>query len=122
MFPPPSLNREERRLLGFWRGLGDADRATLLRFAEYLAQDSSGETPGQAEPLDLPRPAEETVVAAIRRLTATYPMIDKDRLLHQTSGLMTQHVMQGRAAADVIDELEQLFERHYQLLRDGTSD
>ncbi|MCB1878011.1 MAG: Crp/Fnr family transcriptional regulator [Chromatiales bacterium] len=122
MFPQPQPSREERRLLRLWRALNSTDQAALLRFAEFLSLDSPERAEPLAEPDRVPRPAEESVIAAIRRLSASYPMIDKDRLLHQTSGLMTQHVLQGRAAAEVIDELEQLFENHYSQLRSGDAD
>jgi len=56
---------------------------------------------------------------AIRRLAKTYPMIDRDRLFQQTSALMAQHVMQGRPAAEVIDELEALFAETYRKMLEG---
>jgi hypothetical protein len=37
-------------------------------------------------------------------------------MLNETSVLMTQHVISGRDAAEVIDELEVLFRRHYEKL------
>ena len=43
-------------------------------------------------------------------------MLDKAAMLNETSMLMTQHIMHGRAAADVIDELEDLFEQQYRKL------
>jgi hypothetical protein len=61
----------------------------------------------------------ETVVAAIRRLSASYPMLDRRRLLNTTSSLMAQHILQGRAAAEVIDQLEQAFLEHYRELVDA---
>jgi hypothetical protein len=42
-------------------------------------------------------------------------MLDKSKLLTDTSGLVTQHIMQGRPHVEVIDELEVIFTRHYQL-------
>ena len=45
-------------------------------------------------------------------------MLDKAELLNETSVLMTQHIMQGRPADEVIDELEHVFLNHYQKLRD----
>jgi len=45
-------------------------------------------------------------------------MLEKPELLNASSVLMTQHVMQGRAIDEVIDELETLFERFYQELLD----
>ncbi len=66
------------------------------------------------EPIAISRPAQETVIAAIRRLAETYPMIDRSLVFSDTSALMTEHVMQGRPASEVIDELEALFSRLYQ--------
>jgi len=106
---------EERRLTRLYRSLGEADRHTLISFAEFLARDERpAATPQPAqEPNPLPRPEGETVVAAIRRLSLTYAMLDRGPMLHETSALMSAHVLQGRDAAEVIDSLETLFERHY---------
>lgn len=107
---------DERRLIGWLRSLGDEDRRTLLAFAEFLAgrtQPAAAPAPSP-EPLVLPRPAQESVIAAIRRLTRTYPMIERGPMLDETSLLMSSHVLQGRDAALVIDDLEALFLRHYQ--------
>jgi hypothetical protein len=41
-------------------------------------------------------------------------MLDRGPMLHETSALMSAHVLQGRDAAEVIDALEALFGRHYQ--------
>jgi hypothetical protein len=119
MLPPKRpLQPYERRLLELARGLCEDDRSTLLRFAEFLGQsatdDGGAAAQLEAEPLDIPRPDSETVVAAIRRLSATYPMLNRDDLLHQTSELMTAHVMQGQPAGVVIDELEMVFRRRYE--------
>lgn len=65
-------------------------------------------------PAALPRPEKESVVKAIKRLRATYPMLDQNKLFNETSGHMTDHVMHGKSAAEVIDELEAMFARHYQ--------
>ncbi len=115
-----SVNSPEKRLNELLRILKPDDQLALLRFAEFLAA-SPGEVKQSTEsfpvPGDIQRPAEESVIMAIKRLTATYPMINKDKLLHQTSELMSGYVMQGRAAAGVIDELEQLFAQHYQQLK-----
>jgi hypothetical protein len=43
-------------------------------------------------------------------------MLNKDKLLHEAAGLMSEHVMQGRDANVVIDELQILFHRHYEAL------
>lgn len=107
---------EERRLTRLYRSLSEADRHALIAFAEFLARDErpapSAEQP--REPTSLPRPESETVVAAIRRLSLSYSMLDRGPMLHETSALMSAHVLQGRGAAEVIDALEALFDRHYQ--------
>jgi hypothetical protein len=41
-------------------------------------------------------------------------MLERDKMLDDTSSLMMAHVIQGRAAHKVIDDLEKLFEQHYQ--------
>lgn len=111
----------ERRLLRLYRGLGAAERETLLAFAEFLARRAAAARPPEPvpEPEPIPRPAQETVIAALKRLSQTYHMLDKARMLNETSVLVAQHVMQGRPAAEVIDELEALFRAHYERLREG---
>lgn len=105
----------EKRLREILSDLPDAQAAALLEYAEFLAIRYGG--PKEVtSPLDIPRPAEESVVKAIRRLGATYPMLDRSKILNETSTLMTQHVLHGRAAAQVIDELEVMFKRHYEKL------
>ncbi|MCG5536731.1 Crp/Fnr family transcriptional regulator [Ectothiorhodospira mobilis] len=106
----------ETRLRRILRRLPQAQRETLVSFAEFLAQRHPAEEAPLPEPEAIPRPREETVVKAMKRLSATYPMLDKSRLLNETSALMSQHVMQGRPAQEVIDELETLFARHYRRL------
>ena len=125
MFPAPRpLAAEQRRLLELFSRLDKANRGTLTAFAEFLLEkqeDEDGQRepePPPAEPLAIPRPERETVVGAMRRLRETYPMIDPDRLLDEASGLMSAHLLGGRPAAEVIDELEALFERHFNDLND----
>lgn len=113
-----------RRLLRAFRQLGAADRASLLAFAEFLvSRAGAGEiapAPPLATPVPEPRPTEETVVSAIKRLRRVYPMLDGAAMLTETSGLMAAHVLQGRGAAEVIDDLEALFARRYAGLLDGS--
>jgi hypothetical protein len=121
------MTSEEARLLDLFAALAPGERDSLLAFAEFL--QTRGPSIGnvgalavpprkQVErptPLDIPRPEKEAVVAALKRLTATYPMLDKSKLLSDTSGLVTQHIMQGRPHVEVIDELEAIFSRHYRV-------
>ena len=115
--------RSERRLLELYRALDGSARETLLAFAEFLAERAGAAAPAPAgpppAPEPVPRPEGETVIAAIKRLSRTYPMLDRSRMLGETSALVAQHVMQGRPAAEVIDELEALFRAHYERMRDG---
>lgn len=86
---------------------------TLIDYAEFLLARHGRDESASEEPLPIARPPRESVVVAIKRLRATYPMIDPATILHETADLMAQHVMQGRDAVDVIDELELLFHTYY---------
>lgn len=117
------LSRDQRRLLTLHRELSARDRESLLAFAEFLLQrstDAAEEMQPHPQPKAIPRAEGESVVAAMKRLSESYHMIDKDTLLHQSAALMAAHVMQGRPADAVIDELEQLFEQAYQRLIKGS--
>ncbi len=109
------MSSADERLLELFRRLPAAEQETALAFVEFLVTRSGVdvEPAPVPEPQPIPRPDNESVIAAIRRLSESYPMLDRSKMLHETSGLMAQHVMQGRAAAEVIDELELLFRRHY---------
>jgi hypothetical protein len=123
---------ELRRLMRIYRALGEEDRSLLVAFAELMAARRVGVPagpPGRTpEPVHRPRPAGESVIAAIRRLSLTYPMLERGDMLNETSALMSAHVLQGRDATLTIDALEALFARHYEAFRsraqgtDGTSD
>jgi hypothetical protein len=108
------MSERAGRLLEVLERLPEEQGRALLEYAEYLlARHGARPAP---DPLDVPRPAEETVVRAIQRLRATYPMLDPARLLGEATELMTQHVVQGRDRIEVIDELEVLFRTHYRRL------
>ena len=113
------MTPQEKALIGFYRALPPEERRMLEAFAEFLAARSAVAPAQEAltEPVPIPRPEEETVVRAIKRLRATYPMLDPRALLHETSVCLSQHVLQGRPAREVIDELEIVFARHYQKMK-----
>jgi len=122
MFPgmPVQANKQERKLIKLFKSFDANTKETLIAFAEFLQNratpiDDSKKEKSQvaAQPLDIPRPEVESVIQAIKRLTATYPMVNKEDILHPISGLMTSHIMQGKKAAEVIDKLENLFEDEY---------
>lgn len=113
---PNAISADERRLLKRLRTLEPAERETLLAFADFLverAEPHPREPAVAREPRPAPRPEQESVVGAIKRLSHSYDMLERDVLLHETSALMSAHVLQGRSATEVIDELEALFKRHY---------
>ncbi|MBI3571696.1 MAG: Crp/Fnr family transcriptional regulator [Gammaproteobacteria bacterium] len=114
------MNKIEERLREILGRLPDEQVQQLLEYAEFLlAKHGDENTP--SEPLVIARPEVESVVAAIKRLRSTYPMLEPAKLLNETYDLMTQHVMQGRNAAEVIDELEVLFRRHYEQMLSNKS-
>jgi Protein of unknown function (DUF2281) len=111
----------EKRLLALLQRLPPEQVQHLLEYAEFLLERHGlpEETP---EAVEIPRPPEETVIQAIKRLSATYPMLDRRVLFNETSVLMTQHVLSGRDAVEIIDELQSLFRRHYETLIEGRKD
>lgn len=111
---------DEKKLTQLFATLSPQDRESVLAFAEFLHERAPKGESVPPEPLPvpepIPRPDEETVIAAIKRLSQSYHMVDKREVLHQSSALMAAHMLQGKAAIEVIDELEAVFERSYRKL------
>jgi hypothetical protein len=103
-------------LAQLYRVLDAQAQQSLSDYARFLETTARANQPAPpSEPLTIPRPEKESVVGALKRLRQTYPMLDAGRtLLDQASSLMTQHLVHGRNAVDVIDELEGLFVEHFQ--------
>jgi hypothetical protein len=111
------MNPAEKKILAVFKKLSATDRESLQVFGEFLLSRQGVQSPQDIpEPQHIPRGENESVVAALKRLSASYPMLDKPQLLNESSTLMTQHVMQGRDVNEVIGELEGLFARFYQEL------
>lgn len=104
---------EVARLTALYQSLAAESRQSLLDFADYLASKEPVSTPQRPEPIPHQRPENESVIKAIKRLSATYPMLDRAKMLNKTSSLVAEHVMQGRSATEVIDELEAVFTSHF---------
>ncbi len=99
-------------------GLSDEGLALLNDFAEFLLGKYPAKVEDDLSLNPIPRPEEEAVIAAIRRLSKTYPMLDKKILFDQTSSAMSGHILQEVSAKDSIDQLEQVFKAEYQKLLD----
>jgi len=108
------LTKSEKKLLEQFKALPDEAQKSLLDFCAFLSEQHSSSDTEIAIPKDIPRPDNESVVLAMRRLSETYFMINKDNILHEASSLMSQHILQGREAEEVIDELEELFKKFYE--------
>ena len=108
------LKVSSQSLVEIFEYLPEKDQNTLFEFAEFLKSRAPEPALKITEPLGLERPKEESVVAAIKRLKKNYPMVQQKEMLNETSEFMMQHMMQGKPAEEVIDELEALFEIKFQ--------
>ena len=116
MLPPKKKPTSSvSQLSAVFEQLSTDRQQSLYDFAQFLLLQQGGSKASAVSqtPLDISRPDAESVVAAIKRLAKTYPMLNREALLHDASTLMSAHVMQGRAANDVIDDLQALFESAY---------
>ncbi|MDH5190327.1 MAG: Crp/Fnr family transcriptional regulator [Gammaproteobacteria bacterium] len=119
------MSSREENFLNTLKQLSQSDQNTLMAFAEFLLirsgqiqiqidEQETSITRAVPSPEDIPRPEKESVVIAIKRLSATYPMISKQTMLNKISPLMSQHIMEGRDANEVIDDLEEIFRKRYE--------
>lgn len=107
------MNKSEKILIKYYDSLASDEREMLLSFAEFLAGRSINNQTIQV-PVQIDRPAEESIIAAIKRLSTTYSMIDKSKLLSEVSDKVTGHVVHGQELSEVIDELEVFFKQEYE--------
>lgn len=98
-------------------GLPDEALQSLLEFTEFLASKypAKDQVP-DLEIVPIERPQMESVIAAIRRLAKTYPMLDKNLLFQQTSQAMSDHVLREVSDEESIDRLEAVFLKEYEAL------
>ena len=121
----------DEKLIQYFSVLSDEHKKLVLEFMEFLGSkypntsqsESRAEVknapekisePAFSEPELIPRPESESVIAAIKRLSQSYPMLNKENLFDKTSTLMTAHIMQGRDVVEVIDEIEVVFKDQYE--------
>lgn len=113
---------KSKRLISIYDGLDSSAQQSLMDYAEFLQSrakaGADSEPAGLQEPNLIPAQEGESVIQALKRLSSSYPMLDKSRLLNDTSVLVTEHTLQGRERDEVIAELELVFEQHYQSYQD----
>ena len=108
------MNPTEKNLLSHFRRLDATQQQTAMDFIEFLIARTPAATNGEIiPPVAIPRPEQESVIKAVKRLRATYSMLEPGKLLNDTSTQMTRHLIHGVAVEEVIDELENVFKRHY---------
>jgi hypothetical protein len=115
-----SDSKTSKEFINLFESLDDERKASLFDYAEFLLSKGGPVKKEILEPLDIPRPETETVVGAIKRLKETYPMIESMAVFSSASSLMTEHMVNGRDVIEVIDEMEELFQKyHAELQKDG---
>lgn len=132
-FPQQMGTKAERKLCKLYSSLNDSDRLTLMKFAEFLfaesvSQDEKGkDIPNDTslavskpfpEPKIIPAPENENVIKAIKRIAKMYYMVDKSKMLDTTSTLMTEHLIHGRPAQEIVADVEKSFKQEYDQLYD----
>lgn len=115
------MKPEQKRLLQRFDRLSAEQQNTILAFVEFLASRNLALEPEVARqtPQPIPRPTSESVIQAVKRLRATYPMLDSSALLHEISSFVMKHAVYGKPAAEVIDELEAFFTGQYAAHKDA---
>jgi hypothetical protein len=111
------IKSDSQRLAAIFKQLDSDAKQSLLDYAEFLQSKLSSNDAQQEQPQVpklIPSPPDESVIQAVKRLSASYPMLDKGKLLNDTSVLVTEHTLQGRERTEVIADLEVVFQRHYQ--------
>ena len=113
---------DREKLLEVFESLNDEKQASLIDYAEFLRSKGDLVTKEVPAPESIERPKEETVVGAIKRLKLTYPMIESMSVFSAASDLMTDNMVSGRYAAEVIDDMQTLFEEEYQSMLEVNDD
>ncbi|MBT3347263.1 MAG: hypothetical protein HOM84_04150 [Thiotrichales bacterium] len=114
------MQQNLKKLIDVFASLDEKSGADLLNYAEFLQSRQPAKNCEESNTLDkveaittLPRPKDERVIDAIKRLGKSYSMLDLDTLLKKSADLMSSNLMGGRDSVEVIDELEELFSKRY---------
>jgi len=111
--------KDSKALVDLYESMDDERKRSLCDFADFLFAQAEPVSKEISPPDDVPRPAEETVVGAVKRLKTKYHMVESMTVFSAASALMTDHMVKGRDLIEVIDEMELLFEDAYnKLLQD----
>ena len=108
--------KSSQDLIDLYQAMDDSRKKSLSDFADFLYAQAEPVSKEVQAPDDIPRPEQETVVGAIKRLKVTYHMIGSMSVFSEASALMTDHMVKGRDVVEVIDEMEVLFEDAYKKL------
>ncbi|MBT8128898.1 MAG: hypothetical protein KJP10_02820 [Gammaproteobacteria bacterium] len=110
------MKRDAKALVDLFNALDKDRQASLFDYAQFLQSRGGAVRQDIGQPVEVPKLENETVVGAIKRLKQTYPMIDSMEVFAEASNLMTDHMVSGRDAEEVINEIEALFESTYEKL------
>ena len=114
-----SIIKSSKELIDLYEAMDDERKLSLCDFADFLYAKAGPVVKEIPAPEDVPRPEQETVVGAVKRLKIKYHMIESMTVFSAASSLMTDHMVKGRDVVEVIDEMEVLFEEAYKnLLQD----
>ncbi len=114
--------KSSQDLIDIYQAMDDNRKKSLSDFADFLYAQAEPVAKEIQPPEDVPRPEQETVVGAIKRLKVTYHMVESMAVFSAASSLMTDHMVKGRDVVEVIDEMEVLFEAAYKKLVQESSD
>jgi hypothetical protein len=114
-----SKAKSSQALIDLYESMDEERKLSLCEFADFLYAKTGPVVKEIPAPEVIPRPEDETVVGAIKRLKGKYHMVESMSVFSAASALMTDHMVKGRDAVEVIDEMEILFESAYkELLED----
>lgn len=114
-----SMIKSSKELIDLYEAMDDERKLSLCDFADFLYAKAGPVVKEIPPPEEVPRPEQETVVGAVKRLKIKYHMVESMTVFSAASSLMTDHMVKGRDVAEVIDEMEVLFEEAYKnLLQD----
>ena len=110
--------KSSEQLVSLFESLDDASKQSLSDFADFLLAKNGPVIKEVPALQSIERPEKESVVGAVKRLKATYHMVESMTVFSAASALMTDHMVKGRDLVEVIDEMEELFEGAYKKLVD----